>query len=218
MFYFILSQFEQCWAQKRTQVLAKTAKNQIFVPKFSISNNNNKKYLAHYHWQDWLLTTDYFFFLACPLPEVEPGSTLWSPQSASLCRTSWHAYYCLKTPVKPLWHLKTQRRPPLHLLSSCNHTLPSVILFPPSLPPHQRCSAGATAQRLVEGRAAQLQLLQVTVRYPDVGRQRQTLVQVLCMHKYRNTMKKKRKNRDARRCCKSLQRSRKALVNSVSSG
>lgn len=43
----------------------------------------------------------------------------------------------------------------------------------------QRGSAGAPAERLVEGRAAELQLLQVTVGDPDVGGQGQTLVQVL---------------------------------------
>lgn len=43
----------------------------------------------------------------------------------------------------------------------------------------QRGAAGASAQRLVKGRAAELQLLQVTVWDPDVSRQWQALVQVL---------------------------------------
>lgn len=43
----------------------------------------------------------------------------------------------------------------------------------------QRCPAGASAERLVKGRAAELQLLQVAVGNPDVSRQRQALVQVL---------------------------------------
>lgn len=46
----------------------------------------------------------------------------------------------------------------------------------------QRGAAGAAAQRLVEGRAAELQLLQVAVWDADVSRQRQTLVQVLKAH------------------------------------
>lgn len=44
---------------------------------------------------------------------------------------------------------------------------------------HQRRSAGTPAERLVEGGAAQLQLLQVAVRDPNVGRQGETFVQVL---------------------------------------
>lgn len=43
----------------------------------------------------------------------------------------------------------------------------------------QRSSAGASAERLVEGWAAELQLLEVTIRNSDVSRQRQTLVEVL---------------------------------------
>ena len=43
----------------------------------------------------------------------------------------------------------------------------------------QRGSAGASAEWLVEGRAAQLQLLQITVGDSDVSRQRQALVEVL---------------------------------------
>lgn len=42
--------------------------------------------------------------------------------------------------------------------------------------------AWESAEGLVEGRAAQLQLLQVTIRDTDVSRQRQTLVQVLHTH------------------------------------
>lgn len=69
-----------------------------------------------------------------------------------------------------------QIAPPLH----------SLVCWPRPLT-HQRGSAGASAQRQVEGRAAQLQLLQVAVRYPDVGRQRQTLVQVLRMEERHRT-------------------------------
>ena len=43
----------------------------------------------------------------------------------------------------------------------------------------QRGSAGAPAERLIKGRAAELQLFQVTVRNSDIGRQGQALVQVL---------------------------------------
>lgn len=43
----------------------------------------------------------------------------------------------------------------------------------------QRGSAGAPAERLVEGGAAELQLLQVAVGNPDIGRQGQALVDVL---------------------------------------
>lgn len=43
----------------------------------------------------------------------------------------------------------------------------------------QRGSAGAPAERLVEGRAAELQLFQVAVGNSDIGRQGQALVQVL---------------------------------------
>lgn len=43
----------------------------------------------------------------------------------------------------------------------------------------QRGSAGAPAERLVEGRASKLQLFQVAVGNSDIGRQGQALVQVL---------------------------------------
>lgn len=43
----------------------------------------------------------------------------------------------------------------------------------------QRGSAGASAEWLVEGGAAELQLLQVTVRNSDISRQGQALVEVL---------------------------------------
>lgn len=43
----------------------------------------------------------------------------------------------------------------------------------------QRGPAGAPAERLVEGRAAELQLFQVAVGNSDIGRQGQALVQVL---------------------------------------
>lgn len=43
----------------------------------------------------------------------------------------------------------------------------------------QGSSAGASAERLVEGWAAELQLFQVTVGNSDVSWQRQTLVEVL---------------------------------------
>jgi len=50
---------------------------------------------------------------------------------------------------------------------------------PEHTPTDQRGSAGAPAERLVEGRAAELQLLQVTVGDSDISRQGQALVEVL---------------------------------------
>lgn len=47
---------------------------------------------------------------------------------------------------------------------------------------HQRSSARPSAEGLVERWAAQLQLFQVTVRNPDISRQRQTFIQVLTHH------------------------------------
>lgn len=44
---------------------------------------------------------------------------------------------------------------------------------------YQGCSTRTPAHGLIKGGAVDLQLLQVPIRYPDVSRQGQTLVQIL---------------------------------------
>lgn len=56
----------------------------------------------------------------------------------------------------------------------------AILMAQPRAETYQGSSAGPAAHGLVEGRAADLQLLQVAIRYPDVCRQRQPLIQVLC--------------------------------------